>query len=265
MGKNTLVVQENLEALWAYLATWPGWSVHLEPDCAWCESPVPHETLNKVIRFDFSVPRAEEKLITIRQQNHARGIPLGFWLHSPLAEDPNREQLRVLGFQLATQGWSMVKELDTPLPVRTEKSVTLRRVQDRKIWKRCVRVFQESFAFPHKVAGAYGEQMSSGLSPESPLFHFAATEKRQVLATASLFIDPQGVAGLYSLGVTPAARGRGLGEAILAHAINQAVALGCHTMVLRSTVEAFPLYSAAGFLPVAKFEVFVSRPTHRGF
>lgn len=265
MAERILAVQQNLEALWAYLASWPGWSVHLEPDCAWCESPISHETLNKVVRFDFSAPSAEKKLMSILRHTHARGNPLGFWLHTPKAEDPNKEQLRVLGFQLAAQGWCMVKNLDTPLPVRTEKSVTFMRVEDRKIWNRCVRVFREGFTLPLEVARAYGEQMSPGLAPESPLFHFAATKEGQVLATGSLFVDSHGVAGFYSLAVSPAARGRGLGKAILAHAINQAMALGCHTMVLRSTVEAFPLYSTAGFLPVARFEIFVSRPRHRGF
>ncbi|MGQ9496398.1 MAG: GNAT family N-acetyltransferase [Thermoanaerobaculaceae bacterium] len=265
MKKPLLAVQENLEALWAYLANWPGWSVHLEADCAWCESPVPHEMLNKVVRFDFSAPKAEEKLMTICRHTTARGIPLGFWLHTPQAEDPHREQLRVLGFQLAAQGWGMVKDLDTPLPVRTEKSVTVMRVKDRETWNRCVGVFGEAFALPYEVVHAYGEQMSAGLAPESPLFHFAVTEKGEVLGMGSLFIDAHGVAGFYNLAVSPAARGRGLGKAILAHAINQAVALGCHTMVLRSTVAAFHLFSTTGFLPVGRFEFFVSRPTHGGF
>lgn len=239
--------------------------MHLEPDCAWCESPTPHEMLNKVVRFDFSAPKAEEKLMRIRHHFTSRGIPLGFWLHTPKEEDPKREQLRLLGFQLAAQGWSMVKELGTPLPLRTEKGVSVMRVYDRETWNACVRIFGEGFGLPYEVAHAYGEQMSAGLAPNSPLFHFAATEKGQVLATGSLFIDGQGVAGFYSLAVCPAARGRGLGKAILAHAINQAVALGCHTMVLRSTIEGFPLFSTTGFLPVGRFEVFVSRPPYKGF
>ncbi|MFZ0091241.1 MAG: GNAT family N-acetyltransferase [Solirubrobacteraceae bacterium] len=64
----------------------------------------------------------------------------------------------------------------------------------------------------------------------------------------SVVVNPwDGVAGIYSMGVAPRARRRGIGAALTAAACRLAIEHGCRHAVLNATDEGTPLYARAGF------------------
>lgn len=60
---------------------------------------------------------------------------------------------------------------------------------------------------------------------------------------------PEPVAGIYDMGVVPAARRRGIGAALTARAAVRARTLGCALAVLNATPMGEPVYRRAGFVP----------------
>jgi ribosomal protein S18 acetylase RimI-like enzyme len=88
---------------------------------------------------------------------------------------------------------------------------------------------------------------------------------RPVAATVVSTID-RGVAHLAQVVVDPGARGRGLGERLVADASAAAVAAGCHTMTLLVAAgnrRARALYDRLGFVERAAFVVGLSAQPRR--
>jgi predicted N-acetyltransferase YhbS len=79
------------------------------------------------------------------------------------------------------------------------------------------------------------------------VWHFGARQDGQVVGHSLLFVTTgrSGVAGIYSVGVVPAARNRGVGKAVSLAACQFAQALGCHYALLNSAAD--PLYQRLGF------------------
>lgn len=79
------------------------------------------------------------------------------------------------------------------------------------------------------------------------LWHFVATLDGQVVGQSMLFVTrgPLGVAGIYDVGVVPAARGQGIGKAIVAAACLRAREEGCAHATLNATGER--MYRQLGF------------------
>jgi ribosomal protein S18 acetylase RimI-like enzyme len=68
-----------------------------------------------------------------------------------------------------------------------------------------------------------------------------------VAATTSALISTGRVAGIYWISTLKQYRGRGLGEALTAHAIRAGQARGCNTAALRASVMGRPIYERMGF------------------
>ncbi len=79
------------------------------------------------------------------------------------------------------------------------------------------------------------------------LWRFAAWLDGKPVGHSSLFLTTGGlgVAGLYDIGVVPAARNRGIGKAVTLAACRHAREMGCHHALLNGTGE--PMYRQIGF------------------
>jgi ribosomal protein S18 acetylase RimI-like enzyme len=69
--------------------------------------------------------------------------------------------------------------------------------------------------------------------------------------------DHCGDCGIYSLGTRPAARRRGLGTALTAHALAEATERGCTSATLQSTAMAERVYASVGFRDLGRFDEYV--------
>jgi GNAT superfamily N-acetyltransferase len=76
------------------------------------------------------------------------------------------------------------------------------------------------------------------------------------VATALAF-DRGGDCGIYNLGTLEGARRRGVGTALTAHLVHDALARGCRTASLQSTQMAERLYAAVGFRDLGRLREYV--------
>lgn len=92
-------------------------------------------------------------------------------------------------------------------------------------------------------------------APRKPLredkrrkWHFGAWLNGKIVGHSALLLTTgrQGVAGIYNVGVVPAARNQGVGRAITLAACQYAHALGCHYATLNSAADS--LYERLGFV-----------------
>jgi GNAT superfamily N-acetyltransferase len=98
---------------------------------------------------------------------------------------------------------------------------------------------------------------SLGLEETAPLRHYAARHDGHTVGIVSAFAMSSTLA-LTSLGVASAARRRGAGRALVAHALREGRAAGCAVAVLDPTPATVPFYEALGFT-LGRF------PTDRAF
>lgn len=252
-------LEYNAEALLAHLSAWPGWRVRVEPGLLWCESGILHEAFNKVIRCELPKAHAAQLLLTLREHFFARHAPLGFWL-GPRSQPSNlRHILQELGFQPTLQAWGMVRPVSPRPGEAGSPELEIQEVRGYDLWSGWLQVFGRAFGLPAEARAAYGDQLAIGLAGDS-LLHVAALSGGQVVGTGSLFVDDRNVAGIYNVATDTAARGQGIGEAVLGWLLREAQNRGCQWAVLRSTAAAYPFYVAAGFQPVARYDIYIARP-----
>lgn len=88
-------------------------------------------------------------------------------------------------------------------------------------------------------------------------FHLRVARLDGESATASLAFDFDGDCGIYNVGTIERARRRGLGTAITALALHEALARGCTTASLQATPMAERLYASLGFRDLGRFLEYV--------
>jgi ribosomal protein S18 acetylase RimI-like enzyme len=81
------------------------------------------------------------------------------------------------------------------------------------------------------------------------------------VATALAF-DHDGDCGIYNMSTTEAARRRGLGTALTARHVHDAVERGCATASLQATPMAEGVYAAVGFRDLGRFVEYVPAASH---
>lgn len=98
-----------------------------------------------------------------------------------------------------------------------------------------------------------------GIFPElsaAPAHVYVAALDGENVSTL-MALDHEGDCGIYMVGTVPAARRRGLGTALTAHAVAAARERGCTTASLQSTAMAEGVYAAVGFRDLGRFLEYV--------
>ena len=99
--------------------------------------------------------------------------------------------------------------------------------------------------------GLDADVMAFGTAGDGPVAEFAAEVDRRPVGSVALSPRGEGVAWLSKLFVDAAYRGRGLGRALLARAVEEARARGCRRIELETRTiyrEAVHLYEATGWV-----------------
>jgi len=76
-------------------------------------------------------------------------------------------------------------------------------------------------------------------------------------AAGAMVVVTHGVAGIYWVGTTPAARGRGLAELCTRAATNRGFALGARVASLQASVMGEPIYARMGYVVVTRYPTVV--------
>ena len=106
---------------------------------------------------------------------------------------------------------------------------------------------------------AWRDAHDRALSADIPLRDWIALLDGVPVAAAALFVAA-GVAGIYNVATVPEARGRGIGRAVTAAALAEAVARGERTAVLGSSELGYPVYRRLGFRDVSRLRSYGEPP-----
>ncbi|XVU21649.1 GNAT family N-acetyltransferase [Actinoplanes sp. CA-054009] len=233
-------------ALDAMLANWRSYLLswgHEYRDATTFRSGVPQPALNGVVRRG---DRPIEEAIEAARQR-LEGVPWG-WRVGPDEAPDTGWLLSHHGAHRVYESPIMAMHLDAPIQPPPVPGLEIAVATDLKTW---VEAYAPSF-------GAPPEQIPAIVEAETPIPGVTRFEGRlngQVVATAALF-EEAGVAGLYTITTAAAHRGRGIGAAMTAAALEHARRRGVRLATLQATPAGEPLYERLGFETVAWMEIY---------
>ncbi len=200
----------------------------------------------------------DRRLMIAKVFFEARGLAWCFWLCQELLEPAVRARARAVferrRLYLASECPGMLAEgvppLGRPLP-----PLECRRVAGARERRDFSLITAASFRLPPEATREIYEPeriWESGF-----VAWVGYLEGRAVGTVATVSVED--AIGLYSVATLPEFRGRGIGEALVRHAVEQARAeTGLERVVLQSSREGEPLYRRLGFRPVSRFAIFLS-------
>jgi len=200
----------------------------------------------------------DRRLMIAKVFFEARGLAWCFWLCQELLEPGMRAKARAVferrRMYLASECPGMMADR-VASPERPLPPIECRRVAGPPERRDFCRITAESFRLPLEAALEIYEP--ERIWEAGFVADVAHLDGRAVGTVATM--SAEGVIGVYSVATLPEFRGRGIGEAMVRHAVEQARAeTGLERIVLQSSREGEPLYRRLGFRPVSRLAVFVS-------
>lgn len=251
---------ENLAERLAYLGTAPVATSHRAADLTWVVTGVPSADYNGVLWARLTPEEADIHVPSLVQQFRDQGLP-AMW-HVDRGSEPLdlAERLHALGCSPVGGSVVMAAELDqlaremSRFPGLTVERATTD--SELRQWLDVRRQIEPEL-------GRQREELylALGLGGRHPLHHYLARVDGQPAGIAQLFLG-QRAAGLYSIGVAPAFRGRGIGTALVLTPLLVARTLGFDIGVVRPPADSILMYEHLGFErltpPVSSYEIGVN-------
>jgi GNAT superfamily N-acetyltransferase len=242
-------------------------------DCArWTRGGVVHEEaglaffaaghrfpvgLSGVMRTDPEVP-AEEVLARTREWFAPRGHGYTFFVRAHRDGDL-AERLEAEGVGSMSQSPGMVLEKRLP-DVPPAAGVTIDRVsgvQDAREFADVCGAAYATMGMPPKIAARQFDDHRFFDQPH--VAAFVARLGNQAVAAAMVLVS-HGVAGVYWVGTTPEARGRGLAEACTRVAGNAGLDQGALLVALQASAMGEPIYRRMGYREFTRYPWYVEMP-----
>jgi GNAT superfamily N-acetyltransferase len=146
-----------------------------------------------------------------------------------------------------------------PDPAAVPDGVEMRRLEGAAEAEDYWRVARESYAsigFPPEVFEHYDDHAGLVADNAVALLAYLGGEPVAIAMT----IVNNDVAGIYWVGTTEAARGRGLGRALTAAAVDAGFDLGAELASLQASPMGEPIYRAMGFEKIFDYRLFMAAP-----
>lgn len=229
----------------AYLGTAACATSHRGTDLTWVVTGVPADDYNGVIWARLPVTDADVQVPLLVQQFRDQGLP-ALWQVDGQSEPADlADRLRALGCHTTRPATAMAAALGSlSREMSRFPGLTVERVtsdDDLRAWMD-VRLQIE----PGPRAVREELYASLGLGGRQPLHHYLARVDGEPAGVAQLFLGGR-AAGLYSVGVAPAFRGRGIGTALVLTPLLVARTLGYDVGVARPPADSRVMYEHLGF------------------
>jgi ribosomal protein S18 acetylase RimI-like enzyme len=249
MTSEAAALDANFAELLAWYASFPGGDVVRSDDAWLCDSGVSFRAINAAVRLR---PGVERRIDEIGAWFADRGRPWRWLVGGSSRPADLGERLLVSGLTVVSDNPGMALDLTDFRPEPPPDGVSIARVVDeaglvgwRAVQRRGLEldlIRDEAWWVAHR---------RPGFADEHPLLNWVATIDGEPVAAAALF-DGAGVAGIYNVTTVPEARGRGLGRAVTAAALEEGVRRGRQLAVLGSSEMGLPVYRRLGFREVSR-------------
>jgi ribosomal protein S18 acetylase RimI-like enzyme len=239
---------ENEAELVAYLGTAAGATSQRATDLTWVVTGVNNEAYNGVLWTRLSPAAADLQVQFLVEQFRFQGLPALWRIDAATEPADLGARLRALGCTPLPDGICMGAQL--PALAREMSrfpGLTVERVTSASELAEWLDVWTETSGEPREPRQQLYESL--GFGARQPLHHYVARIDGQPAGVAELFLG-QRAAGLYSLAVAPAYRGRGIGTALVLTPLLVARTTGYDTGVVQPPSESRVMFEHLGFEPV---------------
>jgi len=243
-------VVHNLESWYAAQADVPGIEVHRDPDITWMLSNGATWSNSGVsLRFEPKTARKRLDRILKRYAKHGRGM--GFWVDDDATPADLTAHLKDLGLRCKKRFPAMCCDLAKLPSIKVPAGIRILRTPHHSMYLR----------HPHPYFGPITTAIRrhelnrlAHLAAEWPdrfLDFVALAAGNRPVGACSMFVD-ESAAGFYDVGVLEKERNRGIGSAMMAHALGFAQEHGATQAVLLTSGMGFGMYQRVGFREVCK-------------
>ncbi|HYI65547.1 MAG TPA: GNAT family N-acetyltransferase [Candidatus Limnocylindrales bacterium] len=242
-----LTVERDFAAAWWLLADATGHELHDDPDLRWFHTGLPDPYLNPVLATRLAPSEADAVLDRMGAELTDRGAPFTWWATPSSSPDDLAARLVRRGL-VAEDPWpGMTLEIDAMKQPPPVSGLAIRRVTNDLELETYVRTFapilSPSPAFTDLLAEA---SRRIGYEEEAAEVHFVGLLDGEPVATSSL-ITAGGAAGIYNVTTVEHARGRGIGAAMTAAAVEAGHRRGMTTAALQASTMGRSVYESLGF------------------
>jgi len=244
------LVVENLEACYAAQADVPGIEVHRDPDITWMLSNgTTWSNSGTSLRFEPKTARKRLDQIFKRYSKHSRGV--GFWVDDDATPTDLTDHLKHLGLRCKKRFPGMLCDLAKLSKIPVPEGIRIVRTPHHSMYLRHPHPY-----FGPVTTGIRQHELNrlAHLAAQWPdhFFDFVALAAgNRPVGACSMFLS-ESAAGFYDVGVLESERGRGIGSAMMAHALGFARDRGGKHAVLLASGMGYNMYCRAGFHEVCK-------------
>lgn len=240
-----LLEGENRAELLAYLGTGASATSHRSTELTWVITNIPDRDCNGVAGARLSPDEADAQVAALVDQFRVQELP-AIWHIDPASEPADLDsRLEALGCRpIGTEPCMGASLADLSREISRFPGLTVERATTEEELDDWLAVRQTIAA----ERGAFRRELyvSLGLGGRQPLQHYLARVDGQPAGVAQLFLG-QRAAGLYSVGVSPAFRGRGIGTALVLTPLLVARTIGYDVGVVRPPADSVLMYEHLGF------------------
>jgi GNAT superfamily N-acetyltransferase len=229
----------------AYLGTSTLATSHRGTDLTWVVTGVPAEDYNGVVWARLTAADADIQVPLLVQQFRDQGLPAVWHVDSGSEPRDLAPRLQALGCRAVAPQVAMAASLERLAREMSRfPGLTVDRVLSTEDLVEWMDVRSQITPEPKSVRGDI--YVSLGLGGRQPLHHYLARVDGHPAGVAQLFLGRR-AAGLYSVGVAPAFRGRGIGTALVLTPLLVARTLGYDIGVVRPPADSQAMYAHLGF------------------
>ena len=240
-----------------------GLSAYRDDDIAWVVAPdEPHPALNTVRPVRQHAGLAD--LIPDIVATYPTHVPVAWWLTSDDGHDELAAALSGAGFELSAALPAIAGSIPEA-PAGPPPDVVIVQPTSEHDWTDVVEVQREGFALPPTTSATIVRSVRALGDTEggSPTLQVALARRAGIPVAVGIVSHGERVAGLWSLTTLPAARGHGVGGAMIDHRLALGRTRGAEIAFMFSSGDAEPLYAARGFRRIGTCEIYVLAPRHR--
>ncbi len=249
-------IEQNCIDFFMELGRGPGCEVHEERGVTWFATNIPDPLLNGVMTASLAPEDVGRRVDELLAEFGKRRLPLEWTVGSSTVPQDLGRHLQAKGFAHVLVVPGMAMDLATLPDEPVPPDLTIDRVESRRQLETFLRIFTSTFQIDEVVVPRFLE-VRMGLPPDhgEKSVAFLGRLKGRAVASAELFVSG-GVAGLYSVGTLPAARGRGIGRAMTIAALREGRERGYRVGALQGTTMGVPVYRRLGFREYGQFEIY---------
>lgn len=240
-------VERDFIAAWWTLVQAGGYELHDSDRLRWFHTGAPEAYANAVLATDLADEEADAVIDATLTELRGRGVPFLWWVLPSSRPGDLAGRLAARGL-VADPPWpGMSVAVDRLIAPPRVTGLEIRRVTGEPDFQRFLDTFgpilTPSEAFRNVFAtGARG----IGFAEDAAEVHFLGLLDDEPVGTASL-LTAGGVAGIYNVTTVEHVRGRGIGAALTACAVNVGRERGMELATLQASKMGRPLYERLGF------------------